>query len=230
MLVLFEFLLVIFLIIFILLTLRIKIEINKLFFSTDKSNKSKFENEENHKNFNSEYIFKIKIYILELIPIFVLNIDKKKINKFLANEEKRNKYKKKILNKIKNEDKKRKMNNYNIKDEIKIINENLKFKIKNIDLNINLGTTNIIITSYLIFILSFIFSYIIFIKNRYIKIKKYFINPIYEEKNIFNININCIFEIKLIHIIITICIIKKKRRDEENERTSNRKHYDYSYE
>ena len=54
--------------------------------------------------------------------------------------------------------------------------------------------------------------------------------PKYGDENFIDLQFNGIFEIKMIHIINTICIEKKKRRVEENERTSNRRSYDYSYE
>jgi hypothetical protein len=59
---------------------------------------------------------------------------------------------------------------------------------------------------------------------------KYTITPVYADKNIIKINLNCIIKIKMIHIICVLYILMKKRRVEKHERTSNRRTYDYSYE
>ena len=60
--------------------------------------------------------------------------------------------------------------------------------------------------------------------------KKYIITPLYFNQNIVNIEISGIFEIKMIHIINIIYILNKKEGVKKNERTSNRRSYDYSYE
>ena len=52
----------------------------------------------------------------------------------------------------------------------------------------------------------------------------------YKNKNIIKLQLDGIFDIKMIHIINTICTIKKKRRVYKNERTSNRRTYDNCYE
>ena len=55
-------------------------------------------------------------------------------------------------------------------------------------------------------------------------------NKCIQNKNIIKFELNGIFDIKMIHIISTICILKKKRRVYKNERTSNRRTYDDCYE
>ena len=68
------------------------------------------------------------------------------------------------------------------------------------------------------------------------QIKKYndkqvfLVEPVYLDKNLLNIEISSIFQIKMIHIINTICIVNKKRKGDKNERTSNRRPDDYGYE
>lgn len=63
------------------------------------------------------------------------------------------------------------------------------------------------------------------------EIKQYYkITPVYKNKNLINFCLEGIFELKMIHIITTICILKKKRRVGKHVRTSNRRSYDYSYE
>lgn len=60
---------------------------------------------------------------------------------------------------------------------------------------------------------------------------QYSINPIYLQKNLYQINFNCIIEFKMVHIINVIYIFVKKGKSDKNEpTTSNRKSYGYSYE
>ena len=59
----------------------------------------------------------------------------------------------------------------------------------------------------------------------------YKIEPLYLNHNIYEIKLNCIFEIKMVHIINMIYYFIKKRRGENHEqRTSDRRAYGYSYE
>ena len=59
----------------------------------------------------------------------------------------------------------------------------------------------------------------------------YTIEPIYQNKNIYKIQFNCIIQVKMVHIINVIYIFLKKGRSDLNERTtSNRRSYGYSYE
>lgn len=60
--------------------------------------------------------------------------------------------------------------------------------------------------------------------------KNYIIEPIYRNKNLINIAFSGIFELEMMHIINMISILNKKEGVKENERTSNRGAYDYSYE
>ena len=106
----------------------------------------------------------------------------------------------------------------------------LKTELKRFELKIHIGIENVILTSTVVFIISIIISFILK-KYSTKNTKQYFkIMPKYGDENFIDLQFNGIFEIKMIHIINTICIEKKKRRVEENERTSNRRSYDYSYE
>ena len=66
--------------------------------------------------------------------------------------------------------------------------------------------------------------------KKYNENQKFLIQPIYINQNLINIECSGIFEIEMIHIINTICIVNKKRKGDKNERTSNRRSYDYGYE
>ncbi len=55
--------------------------------------------------------------------------------------------------------------------------------------------------------------------------------PIYEDKNRIKLILNCIIQVKLVHIISIIYYVVKKRKEKRKyERASNRRSYDYSYE
>lgn len=127
------------------------------------------------------------------------------------------------------------LDNKKIRDEFKKIS----IVLEKLDLNINVGLEDCVITSYLVGIIAIVISNILphvlakklkeaEISERY----KYEIVPIYQNKNLYKINLNCIITAKMVHIIYIIFLIKKekKRRSDKNERTSNRKPYEYSYE
>ena len=86
------------------------------------------------------------------------------------------------------------------------------------------------LTAYIIGGISIIISNIIphIINVRDISKYYYKLNPLYINRNIYKINLNCIIDAKLVHIIYAIYLIRKG--DDINERTSNRKSYEYSYE
>jgi hypothetical protein len=59
----------------------------------------------------------------------------------------------------------------------------------------------------------------------------YKINPIYDDKIIFNIKVECIIRANLVHIISAIVkIIKEWRREENGRKSSNRRTYGHCYE
>ena len=96
----------------------------------------------------------------------------------------------------------------NLKKNNKKINltilEDLKLEIKNFNLKILIGTEDASFTAILVGIASSIFSILLkkLIKgnnNNYWEIM-----PIYQDKNLLKLNLDCIFSLKLIHIIYTI--------------------------
>ena len=117
----------------------------------------------------------------------------------------------------------------------------IKIEIKYLDTKIVIGTENAMVTSIAIGIISSIISVLlrnkldIHGKNKYNKnlseLYRYVITPIYSDKNLLKMELDCIFRVKLIHIMYIIyIIIKKDRSVDKNERTSNRGTYGYSYE
>lgn len=202
---------ILFLIIFLFITSKIEISVNNFLFSS-----------ENKNHINNGYIFKIKLCILKIIPIFKISITKDKIRKILKNkkiQEKIEKQKIKIVNDT---------NNIDIK-MLKLF-KNIKLDIEKIKLNISVGTEDAALTA---FIAPFMANALIMLLRKKIKKDKknqeLYVEPVFNNKNILEISFSGIFKIKMIHIINTICIVNKKKGD-KNERTSNRRSYDYGYE
>lgn len=208
---LFIFLLVILLILAII-TIKIKFKIVNFEFNSN-------SNEHITPNFKLQIIVKI----FTNIPILKINITKQKIDKVIKNE--------KITKKIKEQEIKAFENKEEIKRQILSAMKNIKIDIREMDLKINIGTENAAVTALIVPILSTIIT--IFCSTRIKKInnnQKFEIQPVYINKNLINILFSGIFEIRMIHIINTICTMKKEGKGDKNERTSNRRAYDYSYE
>ena len=206
------FLLICLIIILMIITIRIKIEFKNFEF-----------NSQNKEHVNKNYKIEITIYAFNFIPISKLKITNKKINKALSNEKIRkaiNEQKTKIIE--------------NRKDiDIEAIKEikNIKMKIDEMNLIISLGTEDAAITAFIIPIIStFIAIFLSQKVEKYNDNQKFLIQPVYINQNLINIEFSGIFQIKMIHIIDTICILNKKKKGDKNERTSHRRSYDYGYE
>lgn len=109
----------------------------------------------------------------------------------------------------------------------------LKPKFSHLDLQVSVGLISPISTSFLVAIISSTISIILPHLVKKIEPEKYIydIKPIYYNKNLYNIKLNCIIEIKMVHIINIISLYTKKGKSDKNEQsTSNRKSYAYSYE
>ena len=109
----------------------------------------------------------------------------------------------------------------------------LQPKISFLDLHLALGTEDVILTSFLVFGISTIISILLALtikdgkKNKI----KYEVKPAFMNQNMYEIKLDSIIEIKMVHIInIIYILIKKKKGDKNNERTSDRRSYGYSYE
>ena len=206
------FLFIILIILLMIITIKIRFEIQNLKIST---------NENPH--LNKKYQIKIIIYTFGIIPIFKIKLNNKKIQKIINNQT--------IKEKIKQQETKIIENKANIDKEVITSLKHIKTEIKEINLKIIIGTENASLTAFTIPVISTLVA--VFLSKQ---IKKYnekqvfLVEPVYLDKNLLNIEISSIFQIKMIHIINTICIVNKKRKGDKNERTSNRRTYDYSYE
>lgn len=157
-----------------------------------------------------------KIYIVNL-PIWTINLNKLK-----------KKYSKKKKTKNEKLIKQFKSNKKNsIKTIYNIINE-ANFNLETLKLKIDISTTDPVLTSYFVMILSNIITFILKASKLKIDYKncKYNIHPLYTNKKVLNIKLNCIISVNLVHIIYVIYKnYKKWRCDINGRRTSNRKPY-----
>ena len=172
----------------------------------------------NTQSYKIKCIINVKIKILKNIPIFKIKIADSKIRKMCQ----KFKYKIDITDIEKDKE---------INRKVRLIIRKLKIELKEMKLRIDIGTENAVLTSFMIPILGMLIS--VFIKNNATDYEKqnFIIQPIYCNKNLFNILFSGIFEFKMIHIINIIYILIKKEGVKKNERTtSNRRAYGHSYE
>ena len=167
-----------------------------------------------------DYDIYISLYFLNKIKFIKIKINKEILNKLNIKE----KIKSEDIQKIKSEVKDKK--------ELGKVIKKLNIKISKLDLKLEIDTPYVLITTSIVTTISIFLSILL---CKLIKLKKsneykYRIIPLYTNKNMLNLEINCIINIKIVHIIFILYIFMKKRRDDKNERTSNRRSYDYSYE
>lgn len=195
----------------IILTSTIKIRIKNLKLSTEKYN---------GKLLDKEYQIIFKIFGLQRIKYLEMEFTKEKLEK--------------IKNKFKNINIKEVVNNMGekINIEYKDLKRIKKYtpKLKYINLKANIGIENAWLTSYIVPIISAILGVALNKQLSESNENRFIINPVYVNKNLLNLELHCIFETKVIHIIYIIYILNKKGRVNKNVRTSNRRSYGYSYE
>lgn len=173
-----------------------------------------------HNHLNKDYKIIIKLYLWGFIPVFKISITKSKLAKI------------KWKQKIKKIDFKVLEDNYKLDKRMIEAIKNIKISVKNINLHINIGTENASLTSILVPAISTIIAIILRKKMKKFENQIFIINPVYQNRNLVNVFVSGIFEIKISHIINSICILNKKEKKgvKEYERTSHRRSYGYSYE
>lgn len=206
------FLFIILILILMILTIRIKFEFKDFKFT------SLYK-----RHLNKDYEIKITIYTFEKIPILKIKISNEKIRKFLNNEKVKKSIKKQEIRIIENRK--------DLDKEILKSLKNIKLQIEEMNLHISIGTENSSITAFIIPVISTVVAIILSKKvEKYNEKQIFSVTPVYINQNLINIEFSGIFQIKMIHIINTICIVNKKRKGDKYERTSNRRSYDYGYE
>jgi len=195
----------------------LEIEVYNLCFNSENKKNNKLQN----------YLFCIRLKLLDKITWFKIEIDKKKMKKI----ENSKIFKSRIFNKINEYEHIRDIilkNRKEIfkKDNIEYI-KGIESKIKQLNLNMELCTSDSIFTSFSVAIFASILSLLLaknvekFESNKY----RYIITPKYEQKPSIKIKLNCIISIKIVHIMNVIYMLIKKRSVEYDERTSNRRPY-----
>ena len=191
-----------------IMSLKAKINIEKIKISND------------DKKIKKEVIVYLDIYFLIIFRIARIKIDEDRVNK-IKNKHKNEKIDMKILK----EDNK-------VNKAIKGVIKHKMTKISMVNLDAKIGLIDGILTSASVAILSTIVSIVLslLIKDYKQDNINYKIIPIYSNEITVKIFLSCIIEVKLVHIIYMIYVILKKGSVKLNERTSNRRSYAYSYE
>lgn len=196
------------LIFFLICLSTLEIEIKELNFNSNNIKGKKIE----------DYLIYIRLRLLKKITWLRLIINDKQISKIKESKIINNETLKKVI--LRNEKEILKTENIkNIKQlEIDIDKFNLKMKIDMVDT---------MITSLLVALVSTLLSILLAKKIKKYKIEKYnyTITPIYKENIQIIISLNCIINVKMVHIINILYMLLKRRSVKYDERTSNRRAY-----
>lgn len=115
------------------------------------------------------------------------------------------------------------------KETFEII-KGIKLRILKLDLKIAIGTEDAILTSYIIAIIASVIGILLpHLAKEKITDCYYVVTPRYQDKNEYDVSLDSIISIKIVHIIYSMLNFVKKGR-EKYERTSNRRSYAYRYE
>ncbi len=185
---------------------KIEIEIKNLDISTTRQN-----------IINKDYEIMISLVILKNLKIIKFKIKKDRIKNIQRNKA------------IKNLDVKFLKSKKAPKGITSIIKE-LKIEIRKLEMYIEIGIEDAALTAISVGIVSTIIA--ILLKDKITKKDKYEVKPIYMQKNLINLKLNCIFRIDLMHYIYKQfkSNILKGRRDKNERESSNRRAYAYSNE
>lgn len=110
--------------------------------------------------------------------------------------------------------------------------EKMKVSVKKLYLSIHLGTEQLAVTSFLVVLFSTFLSILLakFVQIPDKKKIQYQILPYYQEKNQYHVKVDCIIQVKMVHIIYVIYRVIKRKEIDEHGKSSNRRSYEYSYE
>lgn len=165
------------------------------------------------------YELKIAFYLLGKIKLFSFKINNNKTKKILEKDF----IKQKIENiKIKSHEKSKKQKKF----QIKILKQFIKkLELESINLLIYVDTKNVILTSYFVGIISSIIPNILKenIKNFDGKHHIFKITPLYKNQNYIYIKLNCIINIKIVHIISMYKLGNKYKGGKKYERSPYRR-------
>lgn len=201
------FALTIFLLLFLLFISTIQIETDNLVINSINKKENKIN-------------LYVRLKILNKITYLKIKVNKEKMSRFKVS----NKRILKKINQIQNEliNNRRKVLNI---DVIRLLNR-LNVEIDKLNLFLKIGLSDAFLTSIIVGMISALISILISKNTKEYSDKYYSILPDYNKTPLVKINLNCIINIKMIHIINVIYMLsKKKRSGEYNERTSDRRTY-----
>lgn len=201
----------IFLILFLLCISNLEIEIKKFKLNTNNLKGEKIE----------DYLICIKLKILEKLTWLKFTIDDEKINKIKKSKKMNNRLLE-LTSKLKGFIKNNKKNILEIKN-VKYLN----IELKKINLEMQLNILDNILTSFAVVIISTLLSIVISrgMKKYNEDECRYIIKPMYSENIQIIIDLNCIIDVKMVHIINIVYMLFKKRSVKYDERTSDRRAY-----
>ena len=156
----------------------------------------------------------LELYIFNRINYLKISINKNKLKSFKSS---------KNMDRIKQQ-----IPKYKKKIKFKNVLKNLKLKLKKLNLKLEIGTEDAALTAICIGVISTFLSILVGNLAYSIKGINWKINPVYCNENLINLELNCIFSLKLIHIINTIYEMRKE--GDKYARTSNRKNFKHVYE
>ena len=201
----------IFLILFIIFLSTLEIEVENFVFNSNNKRSKKLE----------DYLIYIKLKFVNKITWLKIKIDYKKIKKYKL-------FNNKILKKLSNFKDMVSKNQKEIfkKENIKYIKE-LDIKLKKIHLDMKISVLDAMFTSLIVPLVSTLLSILLAKNIKKYKIEKYnyTITPIYKENIQIIISLNCIINVKMVHIINILYMLLKRRSVKYDERTSNRRAY-----
>ena len=218
-------LLLLLVILIVLSTLRIEIE------------DFRADNYKRNEHIVKEYFIFIRLYLFNKLKWFGIKIDKAKVLKI-----KKGSLLKYIDNKmgIKRGEELNTLEKLIIKKRKELFNKEtlkdvkgLKIYISKLNFKLDIGTVSTVLTPFVVVFISSVLSILLTngIENLEYSKCNYKITPLYMERNIFKIKVNCIINIKIVHIMNIIYFLAKKRRsDNEDGRTSDRRSHVYSHE
>ena len=186
----------------------ILISLSKITLNVKKCNISNIEGKIKKKT-EKEILIYVEIYLLGIIKIAKIKLTSKILRKL------------KIRNDIKAIEKD--VSKIKSVHPIEILK---RLKLREIYLNLEIGIDDVILTSYLVAVISSALGILLARLNP--KQTEFKIMPLYNFGNSIKFNLNCIIDVKIVHIIYVIILLRKRRN--KHERTSNRRSYDYSYE
>ena len=162
---------------------------------------------------SKNYEIIVGIVLFNRWKIIKIRIDKKKIKHIGKN---------KIIKKL---DTRILKSNGKTKNVIEIIKD-LKIEIMKLQMNLEIGIEDAGVTAITVGIIASILG--IILKNKLTNKDRFEVTPIYMQKNLINLRLNCIFRINLIHYIYKK--IFKERRKKDERKPSYRRTYAYSHE